>query len=77
MLEQIEFEGLRVDANSLMRNRIRTSWPDIYSTDINGSALRWQFANASGPCAERDADRLLIPFAQGRLAIGTALRLRA
>ena len=73
MVQKLEIAGTRVTARDLISRAVPTSWPDIFSSDINGVLIRWQYANDRGPCRRDDADRLLIPFAQGLLRKGTQL----
>jgi hypothetical protein len=77
MVEEIEFQGVRVTANFLVERKAVTSWPDIYSTNVGGASLRWQYANESGPCAKSAADRIVIPFVHGGIRKGTELALNA
>lgn len=76
MLDSLEIAGAKVTARDLVARGVPTSWPDIHSTNVNGVAIRWQFANERGPCLRSEADRLLFPFAQGMLPKGTTLRIR-
>ena len=76
MVEHIVIGGARITAHELVAGGKPTSWPDIQSTEVGGVAIRWQFATATGPCARPVADRVLIPFAHGRIPKGTELALR-
>lgn len=76
VLDSLDIAGAKVTARDLVGRGAPTSWPDIYSTNVNGVPIRWQFANERGGCPQRDADRLLFPFAQGMLPKGTTLRIR-
>lgn len=76
MQETIEFGGEILSADDLVARGSPTSWPDVFSTDVDGLQLRWQFANEKGPCRKLGADRLLIPFAHGTISKGAQLRLK-
>lgn len=73
MPESIDIAGFRVTARDLIARGVPTSWPDIYSTDVNGVRIRWQYANDDGACRRDAANRILIPFAHGKLPKGTQL----
>ena len=75
MLDSISVNGAQVTARTLVRGGYPSSWPDVQATDVNGALIRWQYATAKGPCSKLEADRLLIPFAHGRIPKGTELRL--
>jgi len=76
MEDALEFDGVVISGNDLVSRKRPTSWPDIFSTDVNGTPVRWQFADADGPCSSTKADRILFPFAQGRIAKGKEVGLR-
>ena len=77
MFDTIDIAGMKTSAADLMKYGKASSWPDILTTEINGVLIRWQYANASGPCRKDVADRILLPFAHGMIPKGTALRMPA
>ena len=76
MGESIVIGGMKVTARDLIAGGKATSWPDIFSTDVHGLSVRWQYANSKGPCTKTNADRVLIPFAHGKIPKGTELLIR-
>lgn len=65
-----------MSARELIARGRPTSWPDILASDVDGVMIRWQYANEDGPCRRDDADRILLPFAHGRVPKGTQLPIK-
>lgn len=76
MDDVLEFDGVVISGDDLVSRKRPTSWPDIFSTEVNGTPVRWQYADVNGPCSATQADRILFPFAHGRIEKGKELRLR-
>ena len=77
MGDSIVIGSLKITARDLIAGGKATSWPDVFSTDVQGLSVRWQFANAKGPCVKTQADRVMIPFAHGKIPKGTELLIKA